>query len=62
MALEGFADYAKMNDEQKREVFSRASQALQLSPLNPCYHYIRSLCMDSGNTLDSAWPMLMLLP
>jgi O-antigen ligase len=53
-ALESFAVYKGFDAEKKKNACNRASRALHFSPLNPRYRYIRSLCTDSGETLDRA--------
>ena len=40
--------------EKKKEVCSRATSALQLSPFNPRYRFIRSLCSNSEGNLPRA--------
>ena len=54
LALESFAVYKGFDAGKKAEVCRRAAQAEHLSPLNPRYPYIRSLCADIGNDLDQA--------
>ena len=54
LALESFAVYKGLDAEKKEEVCRRAAVAEHFSPLNPRYHYIRSLCVDTGYDLDGA--------
>jgi O-antigen ligase len=54
LALEGFSVYKGLDAGGKKGTCDRATSALHFSPLNPRYHYIRSLCADSGDTLDRA--------
>lgn len=54
LALENFAVFTPLTNEQKLEVTDRATRALRLSPLNPRYPYIRSLCADPQTQIDQA--------
>jgi hypothetical protein len=54
LALESFAAYQGLDTAKKRDLCGRAARAMHLSPLNPRYHYIRSLCAESGGDLDRA--------
>lgn len=54
LTLESGAWISDLDPAEKAATCNRATRAIHFSPLNPRYHYIRSLCTDVGHPQESA--------